>query len=95
MFELPMRESIENVVRIEDAEPSAVEDMLEYVYTDGIVHLTLEVSPKNEGDFVAASPEEGNIRRDRRDVYLVCPFYFWWDGEISKLHFDEGFVDCK
>ena len=44
MFELPMRESIENEVRIEDAEPSAVEDMLEYVYTDGIVHLTLEVS---------------------------------------------------
>lgn len=41
MFELPMRESIENEVRIEDAEPSAVEDMLEYVYTDGIIHLSL------------------------------------------------------
>ena len=64
MFELPMRESIENEVRIEDAEPSAVEDMLEYVYTDGIVHLTLEVSPKNEGDFAAVSPdEEGDICR--------------------------------
>ena len=70
MFELPMRESIENEVRIEDAEPSAVEDMLEYVYTDGIVHLTLEVSPKNEGDLAAVSPEE-------RGGYLpglVCPF---------------------
>ena len=50
MFELPMRESIENEVRIEDAEPSAVEDMLEYVYTDGIIHLSLTVSP-NEGIF--------------------------------------------
>ena len=50
MFELPMRESIENEVRIEDAEPSAVEDMLEYVYTDGIVHLTLEVGTR-EGRF--------------------------------------------
>ena len=63
-----MRESIENEVRIEDAEPSAVEDMLEYVYTDGIVHLTLEVSPKNEGDFAEVSPVEGESLPG-----LVCP----------------------
>ena len=93
MFELPMRESIENEVRIEDAEPSAVEDMLEYVYTDGIVHLTLEVSPKNEGDLAAVSPDEGDICRA---LCVHSVLMEWRNGEPSKLHFDEaGFVDCK
>ena len=73
MFELPMRESIENEVRIEDAEPSAVEDMLEYVYTDGIVHLTLEVSPKNEEDFAAVSLDEGEFAGT-----CVSILYLWW-----------------
>ena len=73
MFELPMRESIENEVRIEDAEPSAVEDMLEYVYTDGILHLTLEVGLDDQGLFF------GMIRSTiifwLNDPAEMCPFY--------------------
>ena len=88
-----MRESIENEVRIEDAEPSAVEDMLEYVYTDGIVHLTLEVSPKNEGDLAAVSPDEGGYLPG-----LVCPFrtYGVEEWRAPQITFRRGgYVDCK
>jgi hypothetical protein len=44
MFVLPMREAKEKEVTIAGAETSAVRDMLEFVYTDFVKNLTLEVS---------------------------------------------------